>query len=98
MRALLAILLTILVLLQLKLWFGEGGFRDVQRAGRIGDLRRQAGQGLRTRGGQAAQPPEYQSYSNQPVHSINDPANGASTVLKIRTPTLTTRQAPVNSS
>jgi cell division protein FtsB len=31
MRALLAILLLILVALQLKLWFGEGGYRDVQR-------------------------------------------------------------------
>jgi len=31
MRALLAILLLILVLLQLKMWFGEGGYRDVQR-------------------------------------------------------------------
>ena len=31
MRTLLAILLVILVLLQLKLWFGEGGYRDVQR-------------------------------------------------------------------
>jgi cell division protein FtsB len=31
MRALLAILLLILVLLQLRMWFGEGGYRDVQR-------------------------------------------------------------------
>ena len=31
MRALLAILLLVLVLLQLKMWFGEGSFRDVQR-------------------------------------------------------------------
>lgn len=31
MRALLAILLLILVLLQLKMWFGEGGFNDVRR-------------------------------------------------------------------
>ena len=31
MRALLAILLLILVLLQLKMWFGEGSFRDVRR-------------------------------------------------------------------
>jgi cell division protein FtsB len=31
MRALLAILLLILVLLQLKMWFGEGGFSDVLR-------------------------------------------------------------------
>ena len=31
MRVLLAILLLILVALQLKLWFGEGGYRDVQR-------------------------------------------------------------------
>jgi len=31
MRALLAILLLILVLLQLKMWFGEGGFSDVRR-------------------------------------------------------------------
>ena len=31
MRTLLAILLVILVLLQLKMWFGEGGYRDVQR-------------------------------------------------------------------
>lgn len=31
MRALLAILLLLLVLLQLKLWFGEGGYRNVQR-------------------------------------------------------------------
>ena len=31
MRALLAILLLILVLLQFKMWFGEGGFSDVRR-------------------------------------------------------------------
>lgn len=31
MRALFAILLLILVLLQLKMWFGEGGFSDVRR-------------------------------------------------------------------
>ena len=31
MRALLAILLLLLVALQLKMWFGEGGYRDVQR-------------------------------------------------------------------
>ena len=31
MRALLALLLLILVLLQLKMWFGEGGFSDVRR-------------------------------------------------------------------
>ena len=31
MRTLLAILLVILVLLQLKMWFGGGGYRDVQR-------------------------------------------------------------------
>ena len=31
MRTLLAILLLLLVALQLKMWFGEGGFRDVQR-------------------------------------------------------------------
>lgn len=31
MRVLLAILLLILILLQLKLWFGEGGFSDVRR-------------------------------------------------------------------
>jgi cell division protein FtsB len=31
MRALLALLLIILVLLQLKLWLGEGGFSDVRR-------------------------------------------------------------------
>jgi cell division protein FtsB len=30
-RALLAILLLLLVALQLKMWFGEGGYRDVQR-------------------------------------------------------------------
>jgi len=31
MRSVLAILIVILILLQLKMWFGEGGFRDVQR-------------------------------------------------------------------
>lgn len=31
MRTLLVILVVILVLLQVKMWFGEGGFRDVQR-------------------------------------------------------------------
>ena len=31
MRVLLAIMVLVLVLLQLKMWFGEGGFRDVQR-------------------------------------------------------------------
>ena len=31
MRVLLAILLLILILLQLKMWFGEGGFSDVRR-------------------------------------------------------------------
>ena len=31
MRILIAILLVILVLLQAKLWLGEGGYRDVQR-------------------------------------------------------------------
>ena len=31
MRALLAILLLVLVALQLKMWFGEGGYRDVRR-------------------------------------------------------------------
>ena len=31
MRAVLVILIVILTLLQLKMWFGEGGFRDVQR-------------------------------------------------------------------
>jgi cell division protein FtsB len=31
MRALLAILLLILILLQVKMWFGEGGFSDVRR-------------------------------------------------------------------
>jgi len=31
MRAMLAILILLLVLLQLKMWFGEGGYRDVQR-------------------------------------------------------------------
>jgi len=30
-RILLAIMVLVLVLLQLKMWFGEGGFRDVQR-------------------------------------------------------------------
>jgi cell division protein FtsB len=30
-RALLAILVLLLVALQLKMWFGEGGYRDVQR-------------------------------------------------------------------
>jgi cell division protein FtsB len=30
-RALLAILLLVLVALQFKMWFGEGGYRDVQR-------------------------------------------------------------------
>ena len=30
MRTLLAILVVVIVLLQLKMWFGEGGFRDVQ--------------------------------------------------------------------
>jgi cell division protein FtsB len=30
-RALLAILLLVLLALQFKLWFGEGGYRDVQR-------------------------------------------------------------------
>jgi cell division protein FtsB len=30
-RVLLAILLVLLVALQLKMWFGEGGYRDVQR-------------------------------------------------------------------
>jgi cell division protein FtsB len=33
MRVLLAILLAILVALQLKMWFGEGGYREVQRLG-----------------------------------------------------------------
>lgn len=31
MRALLVILIVLLVALQLKMWFGEGGYRDVQR-------------------------------------------------------------------
>lgn len=31
MRALLAILIVLLVLLQFKLWLGEGGYRDTQR-------------------------------------------------------------------
>lgn len=31
MRVLLAILLLVLLALQYKLWFGEGGYRDVQR-------------------------------------------------------------------
>ena len=31
MRVLLATMVLVLVLLQLKMWFGEGGFRDVQR-------------------------------------------------------------------
>ena len=31
MRALLAILLLVLLALQFKMWFGEGGYRDVQR-------------------------------------------------------------------
>ena len=31
MRALLVILLMLLAALQLKMWFGEGGYRDVQR-------------------------------------------------------------------
>ncbi|HET6592739.1 MAG TPA: cell division protein FtsB [Xanthomonadales bacterium] len=31
MRVLLAVLLFVLVALQVKLWFGEGGYRDVQR-------------------------------------------------------------------
>jgi cell division protein FtsB len=31
MRALLAVLILLLVALQLKMWFGEGGYRDVQR-------------------------------------------------------------------
>ncbi len=33
MRFLLAILLVILILLQFKMWFGEGGYRDVRRLG-----------------------------------------------------------------
>ena len=31
MRALLAILLLVFLLLQIKMWFGEGGYRDVKR-------------------------------------------------------------------
>jgi cell division protein FtsB len=31
MRTLLALLLFLLLLLQFKMWFGEGGYRDVQR-------------------------------------------------------------------
>ena len=31
MKSLLAILVVAIVLLQLKMWFGEGGYRDVQR-------------------------------------------------------------------
>jgi cell division protein FtsB len=31
MRALLAILIVVLILLQAKMWLGEGGYRDVQR-------------------------------------------------------------------
>lgn len=31
MRSLLAILLVLLVMLQVKLWLGDGGYRDVQR-------------------------------------------------------------------
>ena len=31
MRALLAILVLLLILLQVKMWFGEGGYRDVKR-------------------------------------------------------------------
>ena len=31
MRILLAIMLFVLILLQVKMWFGEGGFSDVQR-------------------------------------------------------------------
>jgi cell division protein FtsB len=31
MRALLVVLILLLVALQLKMWFGEGGYRDVQR-------------------------------------------------------------------
>ena len=31
MRVLLVILLLVLILLQMKMWFGEGGFRDVRR-------------------------------------------------------------------
>jgi cell division protein FtsB len=31
MKILLAILVVVIVLLQVKMWFGEGGYRDVQR-------------------------------------------------------------------
>lgn len=31
MRSLLAILVVVILLLQVKMWFGEGGYRDVQR-------------------------------------------------------------------
>jgi cell division protein FtsB len=31
MRSLLAILLVVLIALQVKMWFGEGGYRDVKR-------------------------------------------------------------------
>lgn len=31
MRTLLVILVVVIALLQIKMWFGEGGFRDVQR-------------------------------------------------------------------
>lgn len=31
MRTLLVILVVVIALLQMKMWFGEGGFRDVQR-------------------------------------------------------------------
>jgi cell division protein FtsB len=31
MRALLVVLILLLVAMQLKMWFGEGGYRDVQR-------------------------------------------------------------------
>ena len=31
MKVLLAILVVVIVLLQVKMWFGEGGYRDVQR-------------------------------------------------------------------
>ena len=33
MRSLLAILLVVLIALQVKMWFGEGGYRDVKRLG-----------------------------------------------------------------
>ena len=33
MRSLLAILLMVLIALQVKMWFGEGGYRDVKRLG-----------------------------------------------------------------